>query len=79
MAKSKNKTESSNFNKTRETMFAVKSMVDFIKDEVDRAVVTMASQGKIETTNQESVSNVIKMTIDNAFMKSSAQVEKSTQ
>jgi hypothetical protein len=73
MKKSKTK------NTSRETMTAVKNMVEFMKDEVDRAVMTLSSQEKIEKSNAESVSNVIKMSIDSAFVKVSGQIQKASE
>lgn len=71
----KSKTE----NKSRETMTAVKNMIEFMKDEVDRAVMTLSNQEKIEKSNAESVSNVIKMSIDSAFVKVSGQIQKASE
>jgi len=71
------KTKETKATKSRKTMQAVKTMVDFMKDEVDRAILTLSSQDKISTDNAESVSNVIKMSIDSAFVKTASQVEKS--
>jgi hypothetical protein len=65
--------------KSRETMTAVKNMVEFMKDEVDRAVMALSSQEKIEKSNAESVSNVIKMSIDSAFVKVSGQIQKASE
>lgn len=62
--------------KNRETMSAVRSMVDFMKDEVDRAISHLSKDSKIENQNAASVSNVIKMSIDAAFVKASEQIEK---
>jgi len=70
MAKSKKET------KSKDTMVAVKSMVDFMKDEVDRAVAHLSKDSKIESSNASSVSNVIKMSLDSAFIKAAGQIEK---
>lgn len=69
----------SKVNKTKNTMAAVKNMVDFMKDEVDRAIVSLSSQDKISRENAESVSNVIKMSIESAFIKTSGQVQKAVE
>ena len=62
---------------TRETMGAVKNMVEFMKDEVDKAIANLSHQGQIEFDNTTSVSSLIKMSIDNAFVKSAESIEKS--
>jgi len=72
MAKSKK------VNNTKNTMSAVRNMVEFMKDEVDRAVMTLSTQDKIDSTNVESVSNVIKMSLESAFIKTAEHVEKTT-
>jgi hypothetical protein len=72
MAKSKK------VNNTKNTMSAVRNMVEFMKDEVDRAVMALSTQDKIDSTNVESVSNVIKMSLESAFIKTAEHVEKAT-
>ena len=64
---------------SRETMSAVRTMVDFMKDETDRAVATLASESKIDANNVQSVSNMIKMTIESAFIKTSGIVQKTVE
>ena len=70
------KVKSKKRNTKIETMIAVKSMVEFIKDEVDKAIINLSETEKINTGDAQSVSNVIKMSIDSAFIKASSQVEK---
>ena len=72
MAKSKK------VNNTKNTMSAVRNMVEFMKDEVERAVMNLSTQDKIDSTNVESVSNVIKMSLESAFIKTAEHVEKAT-
>lgn len=64
---------------SRETMSAVRTMVEFMKDETDRAVAALASESKIDANNVQSVSNVIKMTIESAFIKTSGIVQKTVE
>ena len=73
------KTKTSKKNNSKEVMTAVKTMVEFMKDEVDRAVVSLSSQDKISSENAQSVSNVIKMSIESAFVKTSSQVQKAAE
>ena len=69
-AKTKEKTETkTNVNIEKKLTFAVKNMVDFVKDEVDRAVAHLSTIEKIDKSNAESVSNVLKATIDSSFQK----------
>ena len=60
-------------------MSAVRTMVEFMKDETDRAVAALASESKIDANNVQSVSNVIKMTIESAFIKTSGIVQKTVE
>ena len=71
------KVKSKKTNTKIETMIAVKSMVEFIKDEVDKAIINLSSKEKIDVNEAQSVSNVIKMSIDSAFIKASRQFENS--
>tara|TARA_B100000035_G_scaffold314542_1_gene331170 strand:- start:2201 stop:2428 length:228 start_codon:yes stop_codon:yes gene_type:complete len=66
-------------NKSKQTMGAVKTMVEFMKDEVDRAILGLSTQEKISKENVESVSNVIKMSIDSAFIKTAGMVQDSVE
>ena len=72
--KQKNKQKGS-----RETMAAVREMVEFIKDETDRTVAILAADSKIDASNAQSVSNLIKMTIESAFIKTSGIVQKTME
>lgn len=75
MAKTKEKSQD---NEKQITM-AVKEMVEFIKDEVDRSVAHLANLEKIERQNAESVSNVIKSSIDSAMVKTIGIVQNSVK
>ena len=66
-------------NSSKETMLAVRNMVEFIKNETDRAVATLAAESKIDANNVQSVSNLIKSTIESAFIKTSGSVQKSVE
>ncbi len=66
-------------NNPRETMTAVREMVEFIKDETDRAVAMLAAESKIDSSNAQSVSNLIKMTIESAFIKTSGIIQKTVE
>ena len=61
----------------RKVMFAVREMVNFIKDEVDRSISVLSENGSIPRENAASVSNSLKMTIDSAMIKASNNVQKS--
>lgn len=79
-AKTKEKTETkTNVNIEKKLTFAVKNMVDFVKDEVDRAVAHLSTIEKIDKSNAESVSNVLKATIDSSFQKTIETVIRSTK
>ena len=64
---------------SRETMTAVRTMVEFMKDETDRAVATLAAESKIDANNVQTVSNLIKLTIESAFIKTSGIVQKTVE
>jgi len=66
-------------NKGTETMSAVKEMVEFMKNETDRAVATLAAESKIDSNNVQSVSNLIKLTIESAFIKTAGTVQKTIE
>lgn len=66
-------------NNSRETMTAVREMVEFIKDETDRTVAMLAAESKIDSSNAQSVSNLIKMTIESAFIKTSGTIQKTVE
>lgn len=74
MAKAK-----SNKNYEKNVTMAVKNMVEFMKDEVDRSVAHLASLEKIDKSNAESVSSVIKSSIDSAMVKTITMVQKSVR
>ena len=79
-AKTKAKTETkTNVDIEKNVTFAVKNMVDFVKDEVDRAVAHLSTIEKIDKSNAESVSNVLKATIDSSFQKTIETVIRSTK
>ena len=66
-------------NNSRETMTAVRDMVEFIKDETERTVAMLAAESKIDASNAQSVSNLIKMTIESAFIKTSGIIQKTVE
>tara|TARA_B100000287_G_scaffold367569_1_gene363403 strand:+ start:1082 stop:1318 length:237 start_codon:yes stop_codon:yes gene_type:complete len=76
MPAKKNK-EKIKMEKQKKVMFAVREMVSFIKEEVDRSVATLSERGEIPRENALSVSNSLKMTIESAMIKASATVAKS--
>ena len=79
MAKTSKAIKTKKTNNQKETMDAIRTMVDFIKDETDRAVVTLAAESKIDANNVQSVSNLIKLTIESAFIKTSGIVQKTVK
>lgn len=74
MAKTKN---TKNYEK--EVTQAVKTMVEFMKDEVDRSVAHLTTIEKLDRENAESVSNVIKSSIDASMMKTIEMVQRSVR
>lgn len=64
---------------SKETMTAVRTMVDFIKDETERAVATLAAESKIDANNVQPVSNLLKITIESAFIKTSGAVQRTVE
>jgi hypothetical protein len=74
MAKTKSKK-----NYEKEVTQAVKSMVEFMKDEVDRSVAHLTNIEKLDRENAESVSNVIKSSIDASMMKTIEMVQRSVR
>jgi len=66
-------------NNSRETMSAVRMMVDYMKDETERAVATLAADSKIDANHVQSVSSLIKLTLESAFIKTSGIVQKTVE
>ena len=66
-------------NYEREVTQAVKTMVEFMKDEVDRSVAHLTNIEKLDRENAESVSNVIKSSIDASMMKTIEMVQRSVR
>lgn len=64
---------------SRETMAAVKNMVEFMKEEVDKAVLKLSLDNKIERSNSESVSLLIKSTIESSFVRAAGTIQKTVE
>ena len=75
MAKAKTKTP----NYEKQVTMAVKEMVEFMKDEVERSVAHLTNLEKIEKQNADSVYNVIKSSIDSAMFKTIGIVQNSVK
>ena len=50
-----------------------------MKNETDRAVASLAADSKIDANNVQSVSNLIKMTIESSFIKTAGTVQKTIE
>jgi len=75
MAKTKEKKP----NYEKQVTTAVKEMVEFMKSEIDKSVLHLTSLEKIEKENAESVSSVIKSSIDASMIKAIGTVQRSVR
>ena len=75
MAKTKEKKP----NYEKQVTTAVKEMVEFIKSEIDKSVLHLINIKKIEKENAESVSNVLKSSIDASMVKAIGTVQRSVR
>ena len=63
-------------NKEMKIMGDVKNMVEYMKDEVDKAIAILTKDGKIDKVHTDSVSGFIKSTIDSTLVKASQSIQK---
>lgn len=62
--------------KERKVLAEVRNMVDFMKDEVDRAVASMVREKIIESHQATTVSTLLKSTLEASMIKTSGMIQK---
>jgi len=73
------KTKEKRPNYEKQVTFAVREMVEFMKSEVDKSVAHLINLEKIEKQNAESVSSVIKSSIEASMIKAIGTVQRSVR